>query len=187
MDEFKQGTNWQQSSSPHVNITVTKDDLWPHGDGADTGGGDKDELVDGRHPILAIGDPADRPIGQSGVVVSVNAETEQVVVNIAKGYRVRAFVANVLTYDQGAPDTFEIAPNIGQPVYIDDSAALSEGVVLSLSPENDQGDDNVLAGFLHYMQDEYVDAPVGGPHAVAAWPKTWGNELEEHEVCVILV
>ena len=84
------------------------------------------------------------------------------------------------------PATFETAPVIGQPVYVDDTAALSAGVTLSLSPLSGAGLANPLAGHLFYCQDEYRDGDIGGANAAVTWPLTWANEETETEVCVML-
>jgi len=190
-DEFVKGPNWQQSSGPYVNRKFQADDLWPHGAGSETGGGNKDALTDGLHPVLAVDGQtvADgRPLNVTGVVVSYLAATETVILNVADGYIVRAYVANVTAYAAGDADTFETAPSVGQPVYVDDSDDLSAGVTLSMSPLNDATVWNPMAGILMRCQDEYTDGGVGG--AIAAeddpWPKEWANTLTEYAVCVML-
>lgn len=185
-DTFQTGTDWQQSSGPYVNRQVAVADLWPQG--TRSGSGTKDTIAAGEHPVLAIGGmtAADgRPENLTGVVVDY-LNDYLVQINVADGMIVKAYVANVLTYSGGAADTFETAPVIGQPVYVDDSDDLSEGVTLSLSPLNDAGLANPLAGWLFYCQDEYLDSGVGGPNVSAQWPPTWADELTETEVCVIL-
>ena len=189
-DDFLSGTDWESSSGPYLERQVALADLWPEGLNSESdGAGDKDVLADGLHPVLAIGGQtaADgRQVGQlTGVVVHYRT-TGLVQMNVARGMIVRAYVANVLTYDQRGAATFEIAPIIGQPVYVDDSDPLASGVTLSLSALNNDGLVNPLAGWLWYDQDEYLDAGVGGPNAVAIWPLTWANELVEAEVCVLL-
>jgi len=189
-DDFLSGTDWQGSSGPYIERQVALADLWPEGLNSESdGAGDKDILADGLHPVLAIGGQtaADgRQVGQlTGVVVHYRT-TGLVQMNIARGMIVKAYVASVLTYDQRGAATFEIAPIIGQPVYVDDSDPLASGVTLSLSALNNDGLVNPLAGWLWYDQDEYLDAGVGGPNVAAIWPLTWANELVEAEVCVLL-
>lgn len=190
-DEFYSGTDWEQSSSPYLVVQVHEADIWPVAD--NSGSGTKDAIAAGLHPVVAIGGrtAADgRPLNITGVVVSFTAgltvPTGLVRVNIADGFRVRQYVHNILTYDGGDANTFEQAPVIGQPVYVDDSDDLTEGVTLSLSPLNDAGVKNPQAGVLWYEQDEYVDAGVGGPNSSASWPKTWANENTAYQVTVLL-
>jgi hypothetical protein len=92
-----------------------------------------------------------------------------------------------LTYAGGNPATFEQAPVVGQPVYVDDSDDLSEGVTLSMSPLNDADVRNPLAGYLFYCQDEYADAGVGGPNSSSTFDGTLPNAATEQSYCVILV
>jgi len=187
---FTSGSDWQQSSGPEVDRKVHEVDLWPIADNSNSG--IKDALEDGLHPVVAIGGRtvADgRPENLTGVVKTYNADVTMAVVNIADGAIVRAYVANILTYTAGGHAlTFEQAPVIGQPVYIDDSDDLGEGVTLSLSPLNQDnpGLPNPLAGWLFYCQDEYADFGVGGPNVLTGWPPTWVNEFHEYLVCVLL-
>ena len=113
--------------------------------------------------------------------------TDRVEVNIADGTIVRQYVANVLTYSEGTAATFEQAPVVGQPVYVDDSDDLSEGVTVSLSPLNDADVRNPLAGYLWYCQDEIADGQVGGGRATATFDTSLANELVEQEYCVLLI
>ena len=182
--EFFSGTDWEQSSGPIVSRKVAVADLWPEGANAV---GTKDDLAGGLHPALAIGGitTADgRPENVTGVVMTYTNDY-LVQMNIATGFIVRQFVSNILTYSGVTPATFETAPNIGMPVYVDDSAALSAGVTLSLSPLNSAGLANPQWGSLFYCQDEYRDGEVGGPNAAVTWPPTWANEETETEVCVM--
>jgi len=195
-DTFQEGTDWQQSSEPHVMRQCALGNLWPQG--ARSGSGIKDTLAvtdsPAKHPVLAIGGrtvntPGDRgrPENITGVVVSYSDSVHLVTLNLGEKYIVKQYVFNVLTYAQGAAATFETAPIIGQPVYVDDSDDLSEGVTLSLSPLNDGDLPNPLAGWLWYCQDEYYDYEVGGPNAAAQWPKDWADDPgDEYEVCVML-
>jgi hypothetical protein len=192
-DTFQEGTDWQQASEPQTIITVHESDCWPVDNRS--GSGTKDQLDEGLHPVIAIGGrtAADgRPLNLTGVVVSMDltvlgTATDQVRVNIADGYIVRQYVANVLTYSGGAANTFETAPVPGQPVYVDDSDDLSEGVTLSMSPLNDADVRNPLAGYLFYCQDEYADAQYGGARSSSTFDTSLANELVEQEFCVLLV
>ena len=133
-----------------------------------------------------------RPLNLVGVVTSVNLSvlgtaTDRVVINIGHGSIYRQYVSNILTYSGEAPDTFETTPQVGQPVYIDDSADLSEGVTLSMSPLNHAGTENPLAGLLWYCQDEIADGQVAGSRATATFDTTLADEATEQVYCVMLV
>lgn len=192
-DVFQSGTNWQQSSEPHTIVAVQESDCWPVDDRS--GSGTKDQLAPGLHPVIAIGGrtAADgRPLNLTGVVVSYagtgsGTATDRVEVNVADGAIVRQYVANVLTYSGGAANTFETAPVVGQPVYVDDSDDLGEGVTLSTSPLNDAGVKNPLAGYLWYCQDEIADGLAGGSRATATFDTALADELVEQEFCVLLI
>ena len=186
-EEHYAGTDWEQSSGPILSRKVHLDDLWPTVDSAAVA---KDPIVNGLHPVMAIGNPTTldgRPEQATGVVMTYNDKTEIAVLNVADKVIVRDYVSNILTYDPGqAAATFETAPAIGQPVYVDDSSDLGAGCTLSLSPLNDEspGLPNPLAGWLFYCQDEYQDSGIGGPNVDATWPKTWVEG--EYLVCVML-
>jgi len=190
---FYSGPQWQQSSEPHTFVDVQEFDCWPVGDRS--GSGTKDQLAPGLHPIIAIGGrtAADgRPLNVTGVVVSYagvgsGTATDRVEVNIADGTIVRQYVANVLTYAAGVPATFETAPVVGQPVYVDDSNDLGEGVTCSLSPLNDADVKNPMAGVLWYCQDEIADGFVGGARATSTFNTSLPNELTEQVFCVLLI
>ena len=192
-DTFQSGTNWQQSSEPHTIVAVQESDCWPVDDRS--GSGTKDQLAPGLHPVIAIGGrtAADgRPLNLTGVVVSYagtgsGTATDRVEVNIADGAIVRQYVANVLTYSGGAANTFETAPIVGQPVYVDDSDDLGEGVTLSMSPLNDADVRNPLAGYLWYCQDEIADGLAGGARATSTFDGSLAEELVEQEYCVLLI
>lgn len=189
---FQEGTNWQQSSLPHVIVDVQESDCWPVDD--NSGSGTKDELAPGLHPIVAIGGrtAADgRPLNVVGVVVSYagagsGTSTDRVEVNIAHGAIVRQYVSNILTYNGGNPATYEQTPVVGQPVYVDDSNDLSEGVTLSMSPLNDAAVKNPMAGVLWYCQDEIADGAVGGARSSATFDTALPNAETEQEYCVML-
>lgn len=186
------GTDWQGSSGPYCDRKFAESDLWPIDDNCVAGAGGKDTLADGDHPVVAIGGrtTADgRPRNLTGVVVSYDEDALQATVNVAHCVIVRDYVSNIIGYAaQGAaPDDWEAAPIIGQPVYVDDSAALGAGCTLSMSNQNSAEVANPLAGWLMYCQDEYIDSGIGGPNASAQWPKSWDtDEDNEYLVCVLL-
>ena len=193
-NHFYSGSDWQQSSEPHTFVEVQESDLWPVDDRSV--GGNKDQLAAGLHPVVAIGGmtAADgRPLNLTGVVVSCNISaagtaTDRIVVNIADGTIVRNYVANVLTYSGASPNTFETAPVVGQPVYVDDSSDLGLGVTLSMSPFNETGTlRNPLAGYLWYCQDEIPDGQVGGARSVSLFDSSLSDSLVEQVYCVLLV
>lgn len=183
--EFYSGTNWQESSGPVLTRLFDESDLWPVAD--NSGSGTKDALADGLHPAIAIGGrtAADgRPLNMTGVVVSVQGRL--VVVNIAHGFAILNYVSNILTYNGGNANSWESAPVIGQPVYVDDSNDLGEGCTLSMSPLNDAGVKNPLWGVLWYSQDEMVDYGVGGANYSASWPKSWSDSVSSEYLVPIL-
>lgn len=191
---FYEGTNWQQSSEPIVNVSVQEGDVWPVDNRSISG--TKDTLSDSKHPIIAVGGrtAADgRPINVTGVVMTYTGTddsgtaTDRVVLNIAHGAIVRQYVSNILTYgSDGDPATYETAPVVGQPVYVDDSAALSEGVTVSMSPLNSAGLKNPQAGVLWYCQDEIADGLAGGARATATFDTSLPNAETEQIFCILL-
>ena len=187
--EFFQGTTWQQSSNPEpLNFAFDASaDLWPHGAGSEIGGGDKDVLADGLHPVLAIGPKALRPINLTGVVTSYESLNDRAQVDLAEKKVVRNYVANVLTYANDVPATFDTSMAIGEPVYVDDSDSLAAGVTLSRSPLNSSDQANPLAGYLFYCQRDYDDTGVAGADAYVSYPRTVANSLVEQTYCVMLV
>jgi hypothetical protein len=197
--DFQTGTNWQQASGPLCIVDVQESDCWPVDDRS--GSGTKDTLAAGKHPVVAIGGRTaalGRPLNVTGVVVSFTGTddsgtaTDRVEVNIADGYIVRQWVSNILTYGAGPnydPATFEQTPVVGQPVYVDDSHDLSEGVTLSMSPLNAGASPlkNPLAGYLWYCQDEIADGVAGGARAAATFDTSLPNAKTEQEYCVLLI
>jgi hypothetical protein len=189
---FFAGSNWEQSSDPCTYITVMDTDCWPVG--ARSESGTKDTLAAGKHPVLAIG-PMDaasgRPLNLTGVVVTYQAGATaalgQVVLNVANGAIVRQWVNNTLTYAGTHAATWEAAPVVGQPVYVDDSHDLSEGVTLSFSPLNEDALKNPLAGYLWYMQDEYANASVGGPNVASTFDTALLATRVEQEYAILLI
>lgn len=187
---------YEASSGPIVSITVHESDCWPVHDNAE---GTKDSLLtaaslyNGVHPVIALGGrtAADgRPLNFTGVVMDVTPSAtlaeSQVRVNIADGMCVRNWVANVLTYSGTNPATFETAPVVFQPVYVDDSQALAAGVTLSLSPLNEDGLKNPMAGALFYDQDQLADDMVGGARTASTFDIALSNSLVQQEYTVIL-
>ena len=191
--QFYSGSAWEQSSEPHTFVEVQESDCWPVDDRSASGA--KDQLADGLHPVIAIGGrtAADgRPFNLTGVVVSCNISTagtatDRIVVNIADGTIVRNYVANIATYSGGSAATYETAPVVGQPVYVDDSADLAAGVTLSMSPANSAGTLNPLAGYLWYCQDEIADGQVGGARSTATFDTALSDSLVEQTYCVLMV
>jgi len=188
---FRTGTDWEQSSGPLIPFNVHEKDIWPISDNSRSG--TKDELEPGHHPVVAIGERTAAFRGQllTGVVYtvaenSINGDYDFIVVNIAPGMIIRDYVANVLTYVAGVPATFEQTPQPGQPVYVDDSDDIGEGVTLSMSPSNENGDDNPLAGYLTYCQDEMGDSFAGGPNEAPTFDTALANSLVEQVFCIVL-
>lgn len=189
------GHGYETSSGPLVIVDVHEDDIWPVGDNVNSGA-DKDAIGDGLHPVVAVGRTrtADdgRPMNITGVVISfiagLTTRSGRVSLNIADGYIVSNYVDNTLTYSNNVPNTFESAPIIGQPVFVDDSGDLGLGCTLSLSPLNEDGVANPMAGVLWYDQDQYVDAGQGGPilDANIVWPLSWSESQAEYAVCILL-
>ena len=188
--EFYDGPTWQQSSEPFVSMDVQESDLWPVDDRAEAA---KDTISEGEHPVVAVGLPSDasRSLQRTGVVVSINVSTagtatDRIVLNIADGVIVRQYVSNIATYLGGASNTYVTAPFVGLPVYVDDSADLSEGVTLSMSRLNYAAAENPLAGYLTYCQNQIADGQVGGARATATFDIALPNEATEQIYCVQL-
>lgn len=187
VDEFYKGTDWQSSSGPIISRQLTTADLWPEGpDSESNGTGDKDDLADGLHPILAIGPKANRPSNMVCSVMTYLADADLAQVNIAPGHIVKQYVANVLTYSTGSPNTYDTSLAVGDPVYVDDSDSLDSGVTCSRSPLNDDNAANPLAGYIWYDQNDYADFHVGGPNASAGMPITVAESLVYTKVSVLI-
>lgn len=186
-DEFYKGTDWEGSSGPILPRMVPESDLWPHGANSESDGtGDKDVLEDGLHPVLAVGPIASRPNNLIGVVMKYT-NAHLVTLNFADKFIVKNYVANITAYPKGTP-TFSATYPALAPVYVDDSPDLSSGVTLSMSPLNDLGAANPLAGYLFYCQDEYMDSGIGGPNLAEVFPKTANaGALVESVLCIMLV
>jgi len=181
------GTDWEQSSGPFCNRKFAESDLWPIDNNAL---GAKDVLADGDHPVVAISSTrttADgRPQTLTGVVVSYDAVALIAVVNVAHCVIVRDYVSNIDGYNGAVSNSWEAAPIIGQPVYIDDSADLGAGCTMSMSAANSAGDANPLAGWLMYCQDEYYDRYISGAGQSAVSFDWDTDEDNEYLVCVLL-
>lgn len=166
-------TDHQSTSGPIVSRAVNLGDIFPQGLGGEINGGDKDVLIDGLHPIFAIGAQAGAGAGrayyETGTVLTYSADNHRVLLNVAPGHGNKNYVANILSY--GAV-VYSATYIIGMPVFVDDSDNLAAGVTLSLSPLNVNGDDNPFHGWLTYDQDDYDDTGVGGAGAHTAWPRT---------------
>jgi hypothetical protein len=194
--EFYTGTDWEDSSGPICPVVVHESDVWPVDDNSESGA--KDSLLDangdwnGVHPVVAIGNRthARRPLQRTGVVVFVQpgltTASSQVVINCADQMVVRNYVANNTAYSGTTPITFVTTPYPGQPVFVDDSQGLAAGVTLSMSPLNEDGLENPLAGHLHYCQDEMRDDMVGGARAAATFDSTLADELVQQAYCIML-
>jgi len=191
------GDVYSETTPIDMVVTVLENDVWPVDNNSMSGTKDSlldaNSLYDGVHPVVAIGSrvsTSGRGLNPVGLVVSVTpgltTATSQVRVNITHGKIVRNWVANVLTYTGTTPSTFVTAPFPGQPVYVDDSAALGAGVTLSMSPLNTDGDRNPLGGFLWYCQDELPDSAVGGARSAATFDTSLSNSLVQQEYCVML-
>jgi hypothetical protein len=189
---FYSGPAWEQSSGPIVNVNVLENDVWPVDDNSISGA--KDALFDGSHPVVAVGGRtvADgRPLNIVGTVMKYYAgltvSMSRVELNIAHGHIVRQYVANITVYDStGTASTFEQAPIVGQPVFVDDSGGLTAGVTLSMSPLNSAGLANPQAGVLWYCQDEIVDRFAGGARSTPTFDGTLANSLVEQVYCVLI-
>jgi len=190
------GLGYETSSAPLTIVDVHESDIWPIADNAEAA---KDAIGLGLHPVVAIGGRTaldGRPLNVTGVVISFTAGLTvpfgRVAVNIANGYIVKNYVSNIDGYVAGgAANSWEQAPVIGQPVYVDDSTDLGAGCTLSMSPTNDANPAvaNPMAGVLWYDQDEYVDVAQGGSVLAAdvVWPLTWAASTYEYLVCVLLI
>jgi len=101
----------------------------------------------------------------SGAIMSLDADAETAIVNIAPGAMYNWKVRNVRTYDQGAEATFG-AINYGDPVYYDSSSTMPAGVYLSTSPLDEDGDPNDHFGFIATVTPEHAaDYPKGDTDA----------------------
>ena len=186
---FISGPGWQQSSDPyvtrkvHCNANDGTDIVWPIVAPFDT-------LTDGEHPVLAIGPKANRPFNITGVVITYDSATDIAVFNLADKAIVQAYVANILTYNQGAANAWVNTVYPGMPVYVDDSApvaALNTGCTLSFAHTGAVGE-NPLAGYIWWCQDEYADSGVGGPNSTQGLDQPAAVDTSEVlTLCVILV
>ena len=188
-DYFYGETDWESSSGPILSRQVALADIWPVGaNSCSDGATDKDVLENGLHPCVAVGLKALRGANLAGVVMTFEGDSTEglVQLNVAPGFMFKAYVANVLTYNGGNPNTFDQSLAIGDLVYVDDSTDFGEGITLSRSPLNDAGNANPKAGMIWYNQDEYDDSMVGGLHASAGLPITALNSLDYKLVTIML-
>jgi hypothetical protein len=188
-NDFITGTDWEQSSGPIIARMVHLADCWPQGTGAmgEIAGGDKDVLVNGNHPAFAVGAKANRPNNLVGVVMTYEPAADLVILNMADKFISRQWVANVLSYGTSVPNAWDAHLELGDPVYIDDSEALSPGCTLSRSPRNQANSANPLFGYIWYCQDDYADEGVGGPNHVKKLPHEGLGTYQEHLLCVMQV
>jgi hypothetical protein len=117
--DFYTGTNWEQSSGPLTVRAFQSNELWPAvADG-------KVALAAGDHPVLAVGDKSFRGDCLTGVVVTYDAVALIAQVNIADGFVVRQYVANVSGYTGTSPNAWNATIDIGDAVFVDDSPVLA--------------------------------------------------------------
>jgi len=195
-DEFYSGPNWQQSSDAEPVTYFEKADLWPVGAGSEINGGDKDDLhvvtqnsgLVELHPILAVGPKANRAVCATGVVVRTES-ANKILFDTRHGRICRQYVANVTGYNETTkdPDAWDASLEAGEPIYVDDSDALADGVTVSRSATNCNGDQNPVAGWIHYCQTDYIDTEFGGTHSTAGLPVTASSTATEYkELCIFL-
>jgi len=165
-DGFYSGTDWQQSSGPYCNRYFQLADLWPEGTNSEVGGGAKDVLAAGLHPILAIGAKANRSCNLTGVVVEYES-AQRVLMNVSGCAIVRQYVVNITDYNEtdGTAKTWVASYDAGDCVYVDDSDELPAGVTISGASANQSGSGNPKAGYVMYCQDDYDDSGFGGREA----------------------
>ena len=183
--DFYKGTDWASTSEPLLTRQFHLTDLWPQGSGDS-----KDTLEDGMHPVLAVGDQATDKVREhalTGVVVSYESAASLVQLAIATGLVVKQYVANIATYSGGNPNTWVSSIKIGQPVWVDDSAALDDGVTLSMSGSSSASLNNPLAGYVFYDQDEYYDSGIGGAGSAMSYPKTASGSSTENILLNVLL
>jgi len=192
---FISGPGWQQSSEPYVGRKVHLENdagdtyyLWPV---ADT---NWDSLNDGEHPVLAVGRKANRPANITGVVVTYDSATDIATLNVADKAIVRAYVANIASYDfWWGIGSWQNTIYPGDPVYVDDSTfvyGLDNGCTLSFSEQsNDKLSSlNPLAGYVWWCQDEFDDSGIGGSHSAQDINQpAETNTTEMMTLCVQLV
>ena len=163
--------------------------MWPMSTRV-VGGGPKDTISAGEHPVIAIGGrtAADgRPNNLTGVVISYEANSDMAIVDVCPSRIVRQVVWNISDYAQNVPSAWEAAPIVGQTVYVDDSAQLAAGDTLSMSSVNSAQTANPIAGYIFYCQDEYTDSGIGGPQSSDTFPLSWSDDTSTgYEVCVLL-
>ncbi len=179
---YQSGPTAIQSSDSLLKRQVLLADVWPQA-------APHAVLLNGDHPVLAVGPTAianGRPNQPVGVVIQHETVSGIVVMDFSPGLIVLADVANVLTYAAGIPDTFDTSLNFGRAVFVDDSDDMTAGTTLTLSPLNDAGLLNPLAGYIWRSQTELPDVGIGGDN-VDPFPITVANSLVETNVAVMLV
>ena len=179
--DFYTGSNWEQSSGPLVIRAFAASELWPAvADG-------KVALAAGDHPFVAVGDKSFRPDCLTGVIVTYDAVSLIAQVNIADGFVVRQYVANVTGYTGTSPNAWNATIDIGDAVFVDDSPSLAAGTTLSFAKTGDIGT-NPLAGYVFRCQDEYVDSYISGPNTSDIYPISVAAATTEYtELCILLV
>lgn len=186
---FFSGTDWEQSSGPFCNRYYQLADLWPQGTGSmgEIAGGDKDILAAGLHPVLAIGAKANRATNLTGVVVDYDGD-QRVLMNVSHCMIVRQYVANITGYTGSAANAWDSGIDACDPVYVDDSRALAAGVTLSRATTNESSQNNPLAGYVMYCQDDYDDTDFGGRNAYGGGlPHTPSATATEYTLMCILL
>ncbi len=181
-NEFYSGSDYESTSKPDVPVEVHVNYIWPVGAGQN-----KDEAFEGMHPIVAIGSPTTRPVNMCGVVVTYEAETGRVRLNVAQGAIVKQYVCNISGYTQGAASSWVANLNPGDPVWIDDSVEVGAGCTLSRSSTNSAGQTNPMAGFVMPCQDQLPDVGIGGGRT-DPFPIAFATDTDEAwlTVCVML-
>jgi len=182
---FYADVSYECSSGPYVMRKATTPYLWP--EGTQSGSGTKDTVTAGEHPFLAIGAQGDRPQNVVGVVINYAPLTDMVTLNIAPGFIAANYIANITGYSGAAANAWAATLTLNQPVWIDDSDDLAEGVTLSLSNTNDADAENPLAGYVWADQDEWDDSGVGGGRS-DPFPKSFtaGDATYYLTNCVLL-
>jgi hypothetical protein len=179
--DFYTGTNWEQSSGPLTVRAFQSNELWPAvADG-------KVALAAGDHPVLAVGDKSFRGDCLTGVVVTYDAVALIAQVNIADGFVVRQYVANVSGYTGTSPNAWNATIDIGDAVFVDDSPVLAAGTTLSFAKTGSVGV-NPLAGYVYRCQDEFVDSYISGPNTTDTYPISVAAATTVYtELCILLV
>lgn len=176
--EFYTGSDWQGSSGPIIPRNYILSELWPQGLAQG-----KDVFEPGMHQAFAIGPNANQPLNIVGVSTTYNTTSGRIEMNIAPGFIFRAYVANVLTYNAGAPNTWAATLNVGDFVYLDHSTDLPAGTTLSRSPLDEDGHGNPRCGIVCRRQTEDPDTGIGGGNA-EVFPKSFTDGASTHTLLV---